>query len=255
MIEKIVIEKIVIKKIAIKKLIVIKLILLKKLILIKKFVKKEFIAKHKNSLLNPQPSNDTQDGPPNQRPFLYDKRVHLTLSDLKEKHKTSLLNPQPSNDAQDGPQQGDSPRPSLRPEGAQELTPPKGDGYCHKRNQLTTTAQMGTITGHNSLVPKKCTTVIKRLHRSQTPSSELLDPKLFMEYNLIICNLPRIFHNREHPKKWRDFFKRLPLPPPDRPAEARKVPPNRAPHLPITSRSRSEVADTHNDHPPVTLRA
>jgi hypothetical protein len=229
------------KLIAIKKLIVIKLIWIKKLILIKNLV--TMIAKHKNLLLNPQPSNETQDGP-KIRVHSYVTRENKALSlislilILRLRHKNSLLNPQPSNDAQDGPQTTYE----------QEFPPLTSEDNSLTRNRQQRLARVSVT---NRLITAHCTTLQMWMHELRNPSLGLFDMERFQKYNLAIRSLPRIFHTMDHSKKWGDFVPRLLPPPPDQPEGAEQTPPNRHPFQPITSRTRGEVADTHNDHPPI----
>jgi hypothetical protein len=107
----------------------------------------------------------------------------------------------------------------------------------------------------NQLITKHCTTLQMWMHNLKNPSSRLFDPERFQEYQTAIRSLPRIFHTLDYSKQWGDFIPRLLPPPRTQPGEEQRAPPNRPPFQPITSRTRGEVADTHNDHPPIASGA
>jgi hypothetical protein len=103
----------------------------------------------------------------------------------------------------------------------------------------------------NRLIASHCTTLQMWMHELRNPSSRLFNMEKFLRYQSALGALPRVFHTLDHSKKWGDFIPRLiPPPPPTNAEETRRTPPYRPPFQPITSRSRGEVADTHNDHPP-----
>ena len=66
-----------------------------------KLLKSQLSSKHRESLANPQPSNDSQDGP------LLHSQPPLPITAIISKDSNSLLNPQPSNADQDGPENDD----------------------------------------------------------------------------------------------------------------------------------------------------